>query len=78
MPVVKMNAKERVDFHRPAHGNTTEKQTKGGLVTDLKREYWLDKEGKLNYKTWVGVDGKPLKHSVTGQLTKEDTKAIKH
>ena len=60
LPIVKMNAKEKINFHRPSHGKTTEKVEKGGEVTALSRQYWLDRDGKLNYKTWIGLDGKPL------------------
>ena len=48
LPIVKMNAKEKIDFHRPSHDKTTEKV---GEVTGLQREYWLDCDGRLNYKT---------------------------
>ena len=37
LPIVKMDAKEKIDFHRPPHGKTTEKAEKGGEVTGLSR-----------------------------------------
>jgi len=42
----------------------------------MKREYWLDDEGKLNYTTHVAYDpeGKHLEMQKTGKLTK----AIEH
>ena len=70
LPIVTMHAKETLDFHRPKHGKSKEKHVKGGEVTGLQREYWLDEDGKLNYKTWVGIDGKPLRHQLTGSLTR--------
>ena len=71
LPIVKMNAKEKIDFHRPSH----EKTEKVGEVTGLQREYWLDSEGKLNYKTEIGLDGQPLKHQLEGKLEKQAIKA---
>ena len=70
LPIVKMNAKEKIDFHRPRHDKTTETTDKVGEVTGLQREYWLDSDGKLNYKTQIGLDGQPLKHQLEGKLEK--------
>ena len=69
-PFAKMHAKEEVQFHRPAGSLDKEKAKKGGEVTHYQRKYWLDKEGKLNYETMVGLDGKALEHQRSGKLTK--------
>ena len=62
-----MGASEEHHFQRP-YGPTEEKKAK--QVTALKREFWLDNEGKLNYKVYLGVDGAPLKHHLSAQLTR--------
>ena len=69
-PFMKMHAKEDVHFHRPAGSLDKEKSQKGGEVTHYQRKYWLDDEGKLNYETMVGLDGKALEHQRSGKLTK--------
>ena len=50
-PFAKLNAKEQIDFHRPKDSLEKEKKAKGGEVTHYQREYWLDDEGALNYRT---------------------------
>ncbi len=43
------------------------KTAKGAQTTSFKREYWYE-GGKLHYKMWMGVDGKDMKHHLTGSL----------
>ena len=69
-PFAKLNAKEDISFHRPRDSKEKEKKATGGEVTHMQREFWLDDEGKLNYRTSVGLDGKALEHQRSGKLTR--------
>ena len=70
LPFAKLHAKETIDFHRPKNALSKEKDHHGGEVTHYVRDYWLDDDGKLNYKTWIAIDNKALTHHRSGKLTR--------
>ena len=47
-----------------------DEESKSNVTTGLKREYWVDSEGALNYKTFLGVNGKEPTEHFSAKLTK--------